>query len=370
MNLESLRRRRVRRTGAKLNPYASRRRIFFVLDRATRRFHGDIGLWMQYAEFARKEKANRKLLQIMTDVLRLHPTKPDLWVYAAKYALDVQADMTGARTYLQRGLRFCKGSRDLWIEYAKLEMIYIGKIEGRRRVLGIDNKPKQQAVEPVDALDADMIALPDVTLGELSPGPANDGVDISTALEGLKSSPALAGAIPRTIFDAATKQFPNDAALAERFFDLFADSTSLSCSRSLLEHVLHHLQAVAPTALPYLRCYFREPVLGVDHNSANFPSALRTSFQRLKSSLDDPSHAARLSESAIRWFLSTLKAQGLDQAIQTALLLMLRQTIARFKEAAAQDRSLKADEVAMLRQAINGAGFPDEAALLQQDDPR
>lgn len=87
MNLESLRKKRVKRLGVKTTNHTGQRRIFFVLDRATRKFRGDIGLWMQYVAYARKQKSNKRVSQILTTVLRLHPTKAELWIYAANYAL-------------------------------------------------------------------------------------------------------------------------------------------------------------------------------------------------------------------------------------------------------------------------------------------
>ena len=365
MNLESLRRKRVGRLGVRVKTYVGSRRIFAILDRATRRFNGDIGLWMQYAEYARTQKSNRKFLLVLTDLLRLHPTKPDLWVYAAQYAVDVQADMIGARTYLQRGLRFCKGSKDMWLEYAKLELIYIGKIEGRRRILGVDDGPTRQAAPTEDDPDADVIALPTVTDGELIPSPAQKGTGEITVSRNLKTSPALAGAVPRAILDAAMKEFPGDEALARRFFDLFEDFVGLTCARSLLEHALEHVRAIAPTSVTYGSCYFRQPVLGVDVNSAVFPSALRTSFERLKAFMDQTSDTARLCKVAIWWLLSTLTAEELDPAVEGALVLMLRKTCDRLNEALAESGTLDAKDVEQIRGSILNAGYSEEAGLLR-----
>ena len=183
MNLETLRRKRARRLGVKASAHTGQRRIFFVLDRATRKFHGDIGLWMQYADYARKQKAHKKVSQILTSLLRLHPTKPELWIYAASYAIEFQGDMTEARSYLQRGLRFCKRSKELWLEYAKLEMIYIAKIAARRRILGLDGgRQTLEQASNIDDPDADLIALPAITAEDINPNlQTHDPID-QTAL--------------------------------------------------------------------------------------------------------------------------------------------------------------------------------------------
>src|SRR5437016_3559762 len=200
MNLETLRRKRVKRFGIKSSNHAGQRRIFFILDRATRKFRGDLGLWMQYIEYARKEKAIKKLHQILTSVLRLHPTKPELWMYAARYTAD-GADMTAARSYMQRGLRFCKTSRGLWVEYAKLEMAYIAKISARRQILGLDDVgPENEEVIGTNAPDEDIIKLPELTAEDMDPT-LEEGDDSDQNLwQNIASTPALSGAIPLAIF--------------------------------------------------------------------------------------------------------------------------------------------------------------------------
>ena len=373
MNVEALRRKRVRRLGATVNPHSGRRRIFFVLDRATRKFHGDVSLWMQYADYARREKAHHKFVQIMTAVLRLHPTKPDLWIHAAKYAMEVQGDMMGGRTYLQRGLRFCPRSKDLWLEYAKLEMIYIGKLEGRRRILGIDQAPAETAIRPViDGDEADTIALPDDEEeeeeeegGESESGhdPAGSRNRWRAPPDLAQSSPALAGAIPRAVVDAALKQFP-DEAFAARFFDVFADFIHLSCARTLLQHVLDAQLGLAPTATSTLSCSFRLPVLGVDRASADFPSALRVSLERLKMSLDRSASPASLAMTAADWLLSLVDRDDVDGGVRSALGLMLRKTLGRVYDVGGPaDAEVDQVELASLEQRAVTAGLIDEADL-------
>jgi U3 small nucleolar RNA-associated protein 6 len=110
-----------------------------------------------------------------------------------------QADITNARSYMQRGLRFCKNSEYLWLEYAKLETIYVGKIAGRRKILGLDvDHSKTEAVNGGDE-DVDMITLPQVTAEDINPSLAqDDGVD-EVALQNLASAPILTGAIPLAV---------------------------------------------------------------------------------------------------------------------------------------------------------------------------
>ncbi|KAH0066748.1 hypothetical protein KCU66_g23693, partial [Aureobasidium melanogenum] len=197
MNLDSLRKKRSKRMGVKATAFAGQKKIFFVLERGVRRFQGDMGLWMQYLEFCRKEAANKKLAKALTQCLRMHPIKWDVWTWAAKYYFEQQADMQTARSYMQRGLRFCKRERKLWLEYAKLEMLYVAKIAARRKILGLDIERKEKQIDSTLDADADMMALPDVTADEIKPEGAPEpkqAVD-EEALKKLAASPALNGDI-------------------------------------------------------------------------------------------------------------------------------------------------------------------------------
>ncbi|KAJ9665942.1 U3 snoRNP protein [Coniosporium apollinis] len=326
MNLEALRKKRINRLGIKAGGHAGQRRIFFILDRAVRKFPGDIGLWMQYIEFARAEKAIKKLNEILTSVLRMHPTKPELWTYAARYAFESQADMTNARSYMQRGLRFCRSSRALWLEYAKLEMSYVAKIAGRQHILGldIDRAKKQDAAG--DKSDADMITLPEVTTEDINPSLGKDDAVDETALQNLASTPALTGAIPMAIFDAAMKEFKDDPALGEQFFDVFAEFDQVPCTKKILQHVVDHMLQHSPNAIPTLACYFRLPIVGVDPASAAFPSALGQCLERIRSALkQSPQVKAPLAERAIVWLLPLLRLDELDPAVHKVMSSSLRQ---------------------------------------------
>ena len=44
-----------------ISDYSIPRRIFYIFQRATRKFKGDLGLWVMYIEYMKREKA-RKLL--------------------------------------------------------------------------------------------------------------------------------------------------------------------------------------------------------------------------------------------------------------------------------------------------------------------
>ncbi|KAI9754084.1 MAG: cytosolic factor, phosphatidylinositol/phosphatidylcholine transfer protein [Chaenotheca gracillima] len=359
MNVETLRRKRVRRLGIKVNSHAGQRRIFFVLDRATRKFQGDLGLWMQYIEYTQREKAYKKLGQIFASVLRFHPIKPEFWILAARHAIEVQTDMTSARSYMQRGLRFCKSSKLLWLEYAKLEMSYIAKIAARRKILGIEGSnstsEKPQDVNP----DVDAVAL--VGPEDVDPSSSKDAPADQEALQTLSSTPALTGAIPLAVFDAAMKQFQNDEALALNFFDLFADFRDVPCLPTLLQHVVNQRLGVAPTAPTTLICHIRQPFAQIDYRSAEAPGALSVSLSRLRPSFEETPRKAEFIEQAILWLHSLLQLKDLDEDIYRVLRSTLRQT-----RAAVKHPDISNDAFSDMMGRLERAGHDEEAQKLQQ----
>ncbi|KMP01943.1 hypothetical protein CISG_10142 [Coccidioides immitis RMSCC 3703] len=319
MNLDSLRRKRVKRLGIKAPAHSGQRRIFFILDRATRKFHGDIGLWMQYIDYARKQRAHKKLAQIFTNVLRLHPTEAALWIGAARYALDEHADMTQARGYMQRGLRFCKSSRTMWLQYAKLEMIYIARIAARHKILGLDSGTQTKAIRSGDDIETD---APELNDEDVNPTLENDEVD-EAALETLNSTPALSGAIPIAVFDAAMKQFNEDSGLGYDFFSIFTEFEDMPCLRRVLTHVVEHLMETCPTNPRAQICYVRLPVEGIKPTSPQFPRAFGNSLSRLKE-LAGAGSAQELSKEVARWLVSISSTDGLDPALRQVVEATLR----------------------------------------------
>ncbi|PYH89245.1 hypothetical protein BO71DRAFT_453562 [Aspergillus ellipticus CBS 707.79] len=320
MNLDFLRRKRVKRLGIRSAGYTGQRRIFFILDRATRKFHGDIGLWVQFLEYAREQKAYKKVSSILTDALRLHPANVDLWLYAAQYSVDEHADMTQSRGYMQRGLRFCKSSKKLWLHYAKLELIYIAKLVARQRILGLDQPIEAPKPAQENDLDADMITMPKITGEDINPSTEEEGDVDEVALENLASTPAMTGAIPLAIFDTAMKNFNNDDSFGHEFYDMAVEFDDLPCLRKVLEHVVDAMQQSKPNSPHTQICYIRLPVAGIAVTSPLFPRAFGAAFARLKEHRSDPN----VAKGIISWLKPIEQAEGLDPSLQKAIAAIIR----------------------------------------------
>jgi U3 small nucleolar RNA-associated protein 6 len=325
MNLDLLRRKRIKRLGVKSPLHSGQRRIYSILDRATKRFQGDLGLWMQYIEYARHCKAHKKVEELMTRCLRFHPTKPELWVYAATFALDNNGDMRAARGYMQRGLRFCERSKMLWVEYGKLEMIYVAKLAGRRRILGLDglNAKSEETVPQEEDPNADTIALPTVTAEDINPRLAADADANETALRNLESAPVLTGAIPIAIFDAAMNKFGSHVQLAQQFFDAFAEFDQVPSLKNILQHILDVLRGSSPKAAAMVS--FKLPVCGLNLSSPEFPAALGQSIALINGAIDEmPGQQVDIAANAITWMLRFHRGKHVDESLKKVISSSLR----------------------------------------------
>lgn len=331
MNLDSLRRKRVKRKGVKTTAHTGQKHIFFILDRATRKFHGDVGLWMQYIEFARKQRANKKLSRTLTDALRMHPTRPELWIYAARYAIDVQADIGKARSYMQRGLRFCKTSKSMYLEYARLEMGYIAKIAARRKILGFGSKKQGTQIKDVqedqgaNGLDDDVITLPSEDIPESTTGPMID----EAIMKDLSSTPAMNGAIPKAIFDAAMNEFDNDPEVGHSFFEMIADFIDVPCAHKLLQHILDRLSSSSVSSASFVSCRCRMHILGIPHESPDFPRALGILVKELRSAMSTMPTPQKsvLSGSMLSWLTPLASNEGLGPEVRQVLAATERQLL-------------------------------------------
>jgi U3 small nucleolar RNA-associated protein 6 len=245
--------------------------------------------------------------------------------------MDAQGDMTEARSYMQRGLRFCKQSKELWLEYARLELIYILKIVARQKILGLDeNRPKKNLPHFAEEFDKDYFALPIITAENINPHLRTDKTVDEVAFKPVISTPALLGAIALAIFDAAMGQFKTPQ-LGERFFDMIADFDGLPCQESLLQHIVDTLVALEPNHSATLNCSIRQPLIGVHCISAIFPTALSETLSRLKTAMEGQPPLELLLKT-VNWQLRYLEEERLDSDIRKALSSTMSKTLKKYIE--------------------------------------
>lgn len=337
INLHALRKKRCKRLGVKATAFSAQRTVFFILDRATKKFPGDKGLWMRYIQFCMKEKASKKLARLFTQLLRLHPRDYALWVLAAKHYAETQGDMATARSYMQRGLRFCRDEERLYREYARLEMGYLAKLAARRAILGLDGKSDTGEVAKVaQDEDADMIALPTLTAADLdhahegNEGAPNAVEDVSVdLLKRLETAPAFTGGIPMAIFDAAVQQFGDSAPIvAEDFYHLVAELAQVPCTSTVLQHILHWLHTNAPESVETISCGAKHELFSIEATSELFPAALSKFLARIQSGSRrlQEKHRPELAEKTVLTLLPYLR---LSDELDVSVVKVLESTISR-----------------------------------------
>lgn len=287
---------------------------------------------MQYLEFAKKERANKKLVRILTDVLRMHPTKSELWIYAARYAMDVQADIGAARSYMQRGLRFCKNSKIIYLEYSRLEMQYIAKIAARRRILGLDSQAtvvEDAGLEPsLHENYANLIALSNITTKDFDSEHVQIDVRDESTLQTPQATPVMAGAIPIAIFDTAMKQFSHNAMLGEFFFDMVGEFSEVPCASRILKHILDDMCAATPSSISTFNCECRFPIVGIATDSSEFPSALRVALKKIKATRSTNSGGeCNLAHKLISWLEPLAQDHRLGPELKIVVTATVRQLL-------------------------------------------
>lgn len=325
MNVDSLRRKKMKKLGVRTAGYSGQRRIFFVLDRATRKFPGALTLWMQYLEFTKHVKANKKLLKILDEVLRLHPTKPELWVYASQHHMGVEADFAAARNCMQAGMRFCPKSSSLWLEHARLEVAYLAKIAGRRIVMGLDERPENKLRRENDAINDDVILLPTTTLEEANADAYSAEGQNVVKKEKVKLGSLLKGAIPQAIFADAMERFSDNKELAEHFFDLFWEYRWIDAMRNLSTLVLGHMFKTFPQAPETIICKYKLQYENTPTQSPDFPILVSHSLRETKAwARDNPVLKARLISKFMLVLLKALDRDDLDNDVRTVILSSVR----------------------------------------------
>lgn len=364
MNLDSLRKKRCKRLGVKATAHGGQRTIFFILDRATKKFPGDLGLWVQYVQFCQKEKASKKLAKVFTAMLRLKPREWGLWVLAAKHYAEDQGDMTTARSYMQRGLRFCKDERRMYLEYAKLEMVYLAKLAARRKILGLDEERKA----PDASLEEDdnMMMLPEISAEDIDPE-ANKGVEEvnAAALERLANAPAYTGAIPLAIFHAVMKQFNDDSDVANDFFDLVATFDTVPSARKILDTIYARLQATAPNSADQIICEAKMHTFSIAPSSVDFPAALGQSIAVVKAGSGKIAAAgqSKLAENAVVYFLSLVVKQ--KDEMDEGVVRVLEASIKKYLRSYVENTRGGNEKVSTLPAKLQKVGKQAEGEALQ-----
>lgn len=295
-----------------------------IYERGVNRHTQSFALWREYLLYMDSIKAAKRYRKTMTSALRMMPTDPQLWVMAGRRAAS-NGDMAAARSFFMRGCRFCIKDGTLWIEYGRCEMDWLRKVDGRRKKSkpGVDPlKPeKTDAVEDEILLSESDEEDEDNETGLLLPDPPKAQakiIDQETAQQ-LKSNPAMDGAIPIAIFDVTMKQPFFTPDMAEVFFTMVSSYRDISVQPRIAQHILEALDRSYPNHPSTCNCHIREPILGLDPMTVEFPRNLREVLARLKKSMESTTDREGLAGKVVVWVDEYLALDGLDDGIRTVL---------------------------------------------------
>ncbi|KAI9593863.1 hypothetical protein BDF19DRAFT_447127 [Syncephalis fuscata] len=257
--------------------YSGQQRVCKIYERAINRFHGDVKLWLQYADYLKKKDSTRLLSRTIARALQLHPTKPSLWIYAAAWEFEENGSIVAARAMMQRGLRFNGNSKELWIEYFRLELAYIEMIDKDDWYLNVStvaDQPRQDKTDNVDSkaeFDKDMLEL-DIDEPK-EPVSQQHQEMIAKTTEAAKQPSDLVdslseGTIAKIVYQFAIKEIPSDLQFRKQFLDVYAhfsgheagrnqiyESIANEFSDSVEAHALlaeRHLNGVLPDTVAFV----------------------------------------------------------------------------------------------------------------------
>lgn len=199
---------------------------------------------------------DKPIFDIFIRAIQFHPMNASLWIMAATWENEHNANITAARVLLQRAIRLMPENRQLWHEYFRLELIYIEKIKLRRRVLGIDEESEMQVDTKED--DENTLQLPAVT-GEDAATWNEDEDKKKTALDEKEVSaleeannPILQGLLARIIYDNAIQAIPDDIEFRQRFVDIYREFTGTETHIQYIYDTIRRDMMDSPAARAFL----------------------------------------------------------------------------------------------------------------------
>ncbi|KAJ3037010.1 U3 snoRNP protein [Rhizophlyctis rosea] len=366
INLERLRKKRKRRMGLdkedkersqgvgkkqkqknRLADFSIQRRIHGLYGKALRKFGGDVELWVQYFEWSKSVGSSKALGRSFARAIQLHPTKPMFWIMAAAWEFEENGNMNSARVLLQRGLRLNPKSEKMWLEYFKLELLFIEKIKERRRILFGDDaskpvpilqpKPTDEASDPLADAGDSIVSLPTLE-GEEGTGAngleEDETVRAATAgdeenVVGEQLTPLqkalLEVTIPRVIFRNAIEAIADDLSFRLEFlrlYRLFGEDTKTG-----QQEVFESLQRDFSTDATAHAILSERHLSGIEPSSTSYPAHLKLTITEYDSHLTE-----RPTPELVRAYVSfvidqttAVDEENLQKYLKAVLRRVLRQ---------------------------------------------
>ncbi|KAG7377100.1 U3 snoRNP protein [Phytophthora pseudosyringae] len=230
--LRAARKERLALVKVTLGDTAGAKRVHNIFDRVLFKHRGSVELWLQYVAFCKREGSSRVLSSVFSRALQSHPRSAELWIEAASYEFGVNLNVDSARVLMQRAIRLNKHNHKLWIEYFRLELLYVQKLAMRRQVLRLD----EEVEKPVD--DGSTVLIDELP-EEKNAEQEEVSEEIAAKMKARKL--VLQGAIAKIVYTNAMAAIPDDVAFRLTFVeirDLFGSLTAAELSDFILQDCL------------------------------------------------------------------------------------------------------------------------------------
>ncbi|KAJ3252834.1 U3 snoRNP protein [Boothiomyces macroporosus] len=282
MNLEKLRKKRKvkysldnEETGITLSDYSIVRRIHSLYQQALKRFKGDVSLWIQYFEWSLLQKSFKTLGKQFATAIALHPTKSVFWIMAAKYEYEENSNMTSARVLLQRALRINPHDQKIWLEYFKLELLWIQKLLDRRRILFKEDGEIQKEKKATDSVEVENIKGEDEkaqVVDQVLLNSKQDGTNEMMQKELTPMQQALINLlIPKSIYKNAIKSIP-DLEFRFKFIEIYLlfNLDSSEARKEIYDGIISDF----PTDVQAIDMWCKRYLDGLDVEDPEYPLAI------------------------------------------------------------------------------------------------
>ncbi|PWN40820.1 hypothetical protein IE81DRAFT_276410, partial [Ceraceosorus guamensis] len=118
------------------------RTLINIYERGCKRLRGDVMFWEEYIAWSLAKGMRIVSGRIIARALAMFPNAVRLWIRCADWQLNVNGAPNAARALLQRAIRLNARPHlssiemlSLWIEYIRMELVFLERVRRRRKVL-------------------------------------------------------------------------------------------------------------------------------------------------------------------------------------------------------------------------------------------
>lgn len=140
--LERIRDKRLREknANASLHDMSISNKIVDLYKNALYRFN-DPKIIAQFSTYAVKKRMYGEMKDVFAECCTRNPQDVELWIYCATKLLEID-DVESSRAMFLKGLRMNAKSSRIRIEFFRMEVVYVEKMEALNREMGLDDDDK------------------------------------------------------------------------------------------------------------------------------------------------------------------------------------------------------------------------------------